>query len=189
MTKRRFVVLDRDGTLIVERNYLADPDLVELIPGAAKSLRKLKALGLGLVVVTNQSAIGRGYFGIDRLELIHKRMTDLLEMEGAFLDAIYYCPHKPEDECICRKPRTGLLELAANELDFDPDQSFVIGDKQCDIQLGRNAGALTFLVCTGYGAELAVAGLVQPDFVVDDVSGAVSVIEKLLIDKDRIEQK
>lgn len=180
MTQRRFVVLDRDGTINVERQYLSDPGQVELIPGAASALRQLSGMGLGLVVVTNQSAVARGFFDQARLALIHQRLRELLDAEGVQLDGIYVCPHIPEDNCPCRKPRSGLLELAAQELKFDPQACFVIGDKAIDIELGQRVGAMTFLVRTGYGAHVAVETTITPDYVVDDVWAAAQVIERLL---------
>lgn len=180
MTPRRFVVLDRDGTIIVERGYLADPDQVQLIAGVGAGLRRLRSLGLGLAVITNQSAIGRKFFDHARLEQIHRRLAELLAAEGVELDAVYVCPHTPDDGCQCRKPLPGLLERASREQRFDPAQSFVIGDKPCDVELGRRCGATTFLVRTGYGAEHAAAGTLAPDYVVDDVAGAARVIERIL---------
>ena len=185
MTRRRFVVLDRDGTINVECEYLLDPDQVELLPGAANGLRQLSEMGLGLVVITNQSAIGRGFFDEARLALIHQRLCELLEAEGVYLDGIYFCPHTPEDDCPCRKPRPGLLELAAQELDFDPQACFVIGDKAIDIELGQRVGATTFLVRTGYGAQVAAENTVIPDYVVDDVWDAAQVIKRLLLQMRR----
>lgn len=176
--RRRFVVLDRDGTVIVERHYLSDPDQVELIPGAAGGLRQLRAMGLGLVVITNQSAIGRGFFDEARLEQIHQRLRELLAAEGVQLDGIYFCPHLPDEDCGCRKPRIGLIERAATELDFDPAAAFVIGDKPCDIELGRSVGATTLLVRTGYGAS--VEGATPADYVVDGLEEAAPVIRELL---------
>ena len=180
MKRRRFVVLDRDGTIIVERQYLSDPRQVELIPGAASGLRQLSEMGLGLVVITNQSAVGRGFFDQARLDLIHQRLYELLEVEGVHLDGIYVCPHRPEDDCPCRKPRPGLLELAAQEMDFDSQACFVIGDKVCDIEVGQRVGATTFLVRTGYGDQVAAKTTANPDYVVDDVWDAARVIERLL---------
>lgn len=178
MPCRRFVALDRDGTLITERHYLSDPDQVELLPGAAEGLRQLRTIGLGLVVITNQSAIGRGLFDEARLEQIHQRLRELLAAEGVQLDGIYFCPHRPDEDCACRKPRTGLMELAARELGFDPAAAFVIGDKPCDIELGRNVGATTFLVRTGYGAQHE--GATPADYVVDGLEEAARVIRELL---------
>lgn len=180
MNQKRFAVLDRDGTINVECHYLSDPDQVELIPEVAKGLRQLKRMGLGLVIVTNQSAIGRGFFDSARLDLIHQRLRKLLAVEGVFLDGIYACPHRPEDNCQCRKPKTGLLEIASKELDFDPRQSFVIGDKACDIELGQRVDATTFLVRTGYGSQTANEVVVNPDYVVNNLVDVSCTIESLL---------
>ncbi|HEY3354157.1 MAG TPA: HAD-IIIA family hydrolase, partial [Polyangia bacterium] len=172
---RRFVVLDRDGTLIVERHYLADPAEVALLPGAAAALRALRAAGLGLVVVTNQSGIARGLFDEARLALIHGRLDALLAAEGLALDGLYVCPHQPGDGCRCRKPATGLLDRAAAELGFDARRAFVVGDKECDVELGRRAGATTLLVRTGHGATAAGGA----DHVVEDLGAAAAVITRL----------
>ena len=180
MKRRRFVVLDRDGTINVECEYLSDPDQVVLLPRAANGLRQLSERGLGLIVITNQSAVSRGFFDQARLDLIHRRLCELLEAEGVPLDGIYVCPHRPEDDCRCRKPRPGLLEQAAQELGFDPQACFVIGDKACDIELGQQVGATTFLVRTGYGAQVAAEDTVTSDYVVDDVWDAAQIIERLL---------
>jgi histidinol-phosphate phosphatase family protein len=174
----RFALLDRDGTLIVERNYLSHPDQVELLPGAIEGLRQLRQMGLGLVVVTNQSGIGRGYFDHQRLEEIHLRFQQLLQAEGVYLDRIYYCPHTPDDRCACRKPQTGLIQRAAAEFGFHPSDSFVIGDKPCDIELGKRVGAMTLLVRTGYGAEVAATDTVKPDSVVENLAEAAQVIQR-----------
>jgi D-glycero-D-manno-heptose 1,7-bisphosphate phosphatase len=174
---RRFVALDRDGTLIVERHYPSDPEQVELIPGAAEGLRRLRALGLGVIVVTNQSGIERGYLDEPQLNLVHARLRELLAAEGTGLDGIFVCPHAPERGCRCRKPLPGLLEQASRELQFDARQCFVVGDKPCDIELGRGVGATTFLVRTGYGAEYADWGAKNADHVVDDIAEAARVIE------------
>jgi D-glycero-D-manno-heptose 1,7-bisphosphate phosphatase len=177
MTSNRFVVLDRDGTIIRERNYLADPDGVELLPGAGAALLRLRMLGFGLIVVTNQSGVARGYFDQDRLNEIHDRMRALLAVEGAELDDIDYCPHRPEDACGCRKPATGMIERASRRLGFDPARCIVIGDSVCDIELGRAIGATTILVRTGYGA--AVEGSASADHVVDDLPAAADLIASI----------
>jgi D-glycero-D-manno-heptose 1,7-bisphosphate phosphatase len=186
MRERRFVVLDRDGTVIVERHYLSDPNQVQLLSGTALGLRRLRELGLGLVLVTNQSAIGRGFFDHQRLQSIHSRLGELLEAERVHLDGIYFCPHTPEDECACRKPQPGMIEAAAEELDFDPRQSFVIGDNECDMELGRRVGATTILVRTGYGAKVAAEAEAKPDYIVNDLAEAAQVIERLVAVGDRI---
>jgi D-glycero-D-manno-heptose 1,7-bisphosphate phosphatase len=177
--ERRFIVLDRDGTIIEEREYLSDPAQVTLIPGVGASLRELRQMGFGLVVITNQSGIGRGFFDHEQLLYVHERLRELLEREGVHLDGLYICPHKPEDDCVCRKPRLGLLQKAAGELGFNLANCIVIGDKACDIEMGHGAGALTFLVRTGYGAQ--VENEAAADFVVDDLAAATASIRRLAV--------
>jgi len=187
VSQKNFVILDRDGALIQERNYLSHPDQVEMIPGVVEGLRELRRIGCGLIVVTNQSGVGRGYFDEARLASIHRRLCDLLAAEGVSLEGIYYCPHLPEDHCRCRKPQPMLVEKAAGELGFDPRASFVIGDKPCDIDLGRQVGAKTILVRTGYGNRLAAERLMSPDFVANDVRDAARIIGDVMAKKESSE--
>jgi D-glycero-D-manno-heptose 1,7-bisphosphate phosphatase len=178
---KRFVLLDRDGTINVERHYLSDPEQVELLPNAARGLAEMARLGLGLAVVTNQSGLGRGYFDAERLEQIHERLRTLLrEAAGVELDGIFCCPHLPDEDCRCRKPRAGLIEQAASQFGFLPSEAFVIGDKPCDIDLGRGVSATTILVRTGYGAKHEADAIVQPDHVVDDLHAAARVIQGII---------
>jgi D-glycero-D-manno-heptose 1,7-bisphosphate phosphatase len=183
---RRFVLLDRDGTINVERRYLSDPGQLALLPGAAPGLRALRELGLGLVVVTNQSGIARGLFDESRLNAIHDKLHELLGAVGVELDGLYVCPHGPDDGCPCRKPREGMVLAAARELGFHPQESFVIGDKPCDLELGHRIGATTLLVRTGHGVETAAGPLAGPGSkllpvpVVADRKAAAGVIRKRL---------
>jgi D-glycero-D-manno-heptose 1,7-bisphosphate phosphatase len=177
---RRYVLLDRDGTINVDCDYLCDPRKLELIPGAADGLRRLAGLGLGLVVITNQSGVSRGLIQPEQLEAVQARLGQLLAGEGIGLDGIYSCPHGPADGCNCRKPLTGLVEQAARELHFDPRLAFMVGDKASDIELGRRVGAVTLLVRTGYGAETERAALARADHVVDDLAQAADVIQSLV---------
>lgn len=185
MRRRQFVVLDRDGTIIVERHYLSQPSQIEFLPGAVTGLREMIGMGLGLVVVTNQSAVGRGFFDQAHLDLIHRQFSELLKAEGIHLEGIYCCPHTPQDDCSCRKPRPGLIERAARQLDFDLQASFVIGDKVADIEMGRRVKATTFLVRTGYGAAVADDPAVSPDYIADDLSQAAQTIHRLLGARER----
>jgi len=189
MNQRRFVLLDRDGTIIEERCYLADPRQVEVIPGAVEGLRQLSQLGLGLAVVTNQSGVARGLLDLARLNSIHDRMRELLAAEGVRLDAIYSCLHAPQDDCACRKPRPGMVQAAASELSFEPREAFVIGDKACDIQLGQAVGATNLLVRTGYGALTAAEAATTPDYVVDNLQQAALTIEWIVRMKKRGDPK
>ena len=174
--QRPAIVLDRDGTIIQEYEYLSDPEQVELIPGAGAALRELQQIGFSLVMITNQSGIARGFFSDAVLQQIHHRLNQLLAEAGVRLDGIYVCPHKPEDACSCRKPKIGLMEQAATELGFTPEHSIVIGDKTSDIEMGRNSGAVTFLVRTGYGASVEANENITADYVVDDLRVAASII-------------
>ena len=182
---KRFVLLDRDGTINEERNYLSDPDQVELVSGSAQAIRMLREQGLGLVIVTNQSAVGRGYFDEARLDEVNQRLCQLLEAEGAYVDRIYFCPHLPEDNCRCRKPGTGMVEQAVRDFGFDPTLAMMVGDRDSDIELGQNVGATTFLVASGYGAGTAEDGKTNPDYAVKDLLEAANVILGLVSEASR----
>lgn len=177
------MLLDRDGTINVEKNYLSSPDQLELLPCAAEGIQMMRQLGLATVVITNQSAIGRGYFDLDRLNRIHQQLGEMLADRGASLDAFYVCPHHPEEQCACRKPLPGLAVKAAGEFGAELTESFVIGDNVSDIEMGRRVGATTILVRTGYGAEVAARALIQPDYVVEDLLEAAYVIHSLVAAK------
>ena len=148
---RSAVFLDRDGTINREVHRLSRPVELELLPGVAEGLRSLHEAGHLLVVVTNQSAIGRGLLDRDRLDEIHSRLSVMLAAEGVQIAAWYDCPHRPDDECSCRKPATGLFERGCRELGISLDQAWVVGDRLSDLQAGRAVGARTILVATGYG--------------------------------------
>ncbi len=178
MTKSRpFILLDRDGTLNVEKHYLSDPARLELYPGVGAALKRLRERGYGLVVLTNQSGIGRGYFSLEAVGKVHERLRELLAAEGASVDGIYICPHGPDQACDCRKPLPGMANQAMAEFGFDPKTSLMIGDKAADIGLGQAIGAKTILVRTGWGADSEKAGDCAPDAVVDDLTAAVAWIE------------
>jgi len=132
--------LDRDGTLIRPEPYLADPDKVVLLPGAAAALRVLKELGFLLILVSNQAGIRRGLIDPDQAARVHQRFTDLLAQEELTLDGVYYCPHAPWDACACRKPAPGMLLRAARELAVDLGRSFLVGDAESDVGAALAAG-------------------------------------------------
>ncbi len=182
---KKCVFLDRDGTIIVEKNYLADPAGVELLPGAAEGLAKLAGLGYLLVVVSNQSGVGRGYFAAARVEAVHARLDELLAAAGAGIDKYYYCPHRPDEGCACRKPLTGMIDDALRELDISAGCSFMIGDSLCDLQLGKNAGLTPVLVRTGYGSKLKNEQAVAQTgcrFVANNLLDAAGYIESVCDD-------
>ncbi len=161
---------------MVDVKYCDNPDLVQLLPGAAEGLRSLKSAGFRIVIVTNQSGIGRGYFDVETLEKVHDRLRSELRKKGADYDAIYYCPHMPEDDCDCRKPKPGLFLKAAAELNIDLASSYTLGDRNLDVEAGRAAGTRTILVSSNsrqLGSELHSA----PDFVVANLHDAANLIE------------
>ncbi len=169
------VFLDRDGTLNHDEGYLADPERLVLLPGAAKAVAALNAAAVKAVVISNQSGVGRGLVTPQALAQIHHRLIALLAEQGAALDAIYFCPHRPEEACACRKPGTVLALQAARALGVDPARSATIGDKPADLELGRRLGGLAVLVRTGEG-EKTETGLPvshRPDYIADTVDDAV----------------
>ena len=182
---RRYALVDRDGTINEERHHLATADEIALIPGSAEALVRLRDLGMGIVVVTNQAEVGRGNLDPAELERIHERLRALLAADGAALDAIEVCPHRPEDRCDCRKPATGMALRAADRLGFDPADSVVIGDHVSDLGLGRAIGATTILVRTGHGAAAEADADGLADHVADDLAGAVTIIAGLVAREDR----
>lgn len=145
--------LDRDGVVIADKDYLADPDGVELVPGVPDALRRAAAEGYALIGLSNQSGLGRGRFGPAELAAVMTRVDAELARHGVALDAMYYCPHAPADGCRCRKPGPGLLEEASVSFAWDVSRSWVIGDKASDVELGRRHGLGAVLVGTGYGND------------------------------------
>ncbi len=186
---RRAVFLDRDGTLNVEKGYIRDIADIELYPGAAQAVRLLNDAGMLAILVTNQTGAARGYYTIDHVHGLNRRVADLLMHEaGARLDAVYFCPHYKDGivpeytrDCDCRKPLPGMIFQARRDFpEIDLGQSFVIGDKATDITFARNAGCRGILVRTGYG-EQVLAGTyqeleVQPEKVCADINEAVAYI-------------
>jgi len=142
------IFLDRDGTLNPDPGYISNPDDFELFPDVPESLKQLREAGYLLILITNQSGIARGMITIEQLECIHNKLASLLQKHDVKLDAIYYCPHHPDfpdakgiSECNCRKPKPGLISKALIEWNIDIENSFMIGDKKSDINIGLNTGA------------------------------------------------
>ena len=148
------VFLDRDGTLIVEKEYLCDPDEVELERGVIEGLTLLQSVGRPLIVVTNQSGIGRGYFGLEAAIAVNERIDAILREHGVVLTAWYLCPHAPEEACRCRKPGRAMVDRAATELGICLADSFVIGDKRSDVELAFAIGATGILITTSRGDSM-----------------------------------
>lgn len=172
---RPAIFLDRDGTVNREVNYLSDPADFELLPGAADTIAQWNGQGWAVVLVTNQSGVGRGYFTLDAVNVIHDLMRKELEQAGARLDGIYLCPHHPDFGCSCRKPGTALFEKAASDLGLDLARSYFIGDKLSDLLPAREFEARAVLVRTGHGPEHVHAvseSLLSCAWIVDDLPAA-----------------
>ncbi|MFH1913416.1 MAG: HAD family hydrolase [Pseudomonadota bacterium] len=174
-----FILLDRDGTIIVDKHYLSDPDEVELLPGAARGLRRMSDQGWRPAVLTNQSGVGRGYYDEASVRACNARLAELLSTHGVELEGVFHCPHAPETACTCRKPAPGLVEQAVAALGFDPRRAVIIGDKDVDMLLGRAVGATTILVRTGKGADHEARCRHSADHVVDDLEGAADIVASL----------
>ena len=150
------VFLDRDG--VINRNppnmgYVRRWSEFSFIPNARKAIRELTQNGYRIIVVTNQSGIGRGLFTEDSLRDIHARMVSEIVAAGGKIDAVYYCPHHPEAGCECRKPKPGMLTRAVREHNIELSSAYLIGDSTTDIEAGRSVGAQTLLVLTGLGQK------------------------------------
>ncbi len=177
----RAILLDRDGTLIRERNYLCDPDQVELESRVIPALQRLHGAGFLVIVVTNQSGIGRGYYTEADFRAVQERVASLLAEHGIPVAGDYHCPHHPTAgvgeylrECDCRKPGTAMLKAALEDFDLDPGKSFMVGDTLSDVGAGQGAGLRSILLRTGYGAEHAQRlGEVVPEYIADDLLDAV----------------
>jgi heptosyltransferase-2 len=176
------VFLDRDGTLNYDPGYLNVAAELKLFAGVGSALARLKKAGAKLVVVTNQSGIGRGIVTLKDLEAIHARLQGLLEQEDAALDAIYFCPHHPDDGCRCRKPNVGMVERAVSELQLDLGRSYVIGDHARDIQLAHRVGAKAILLTPApvdaQSWERLKVEQAMPDVVAKSMAEAVDWIVK-----------
>jgi D-glycero-D-manno-heptose 1,7-bisphosphate phosphatase len=174
---RRAVFLDRDGTIGEELGYVNHIDRFQIFPFAAESIRQLNEAEIPVVVVTNQSGIARNIFPESLVHEVHKKMVAELAKGGAWIDAIYFCPHKTEDACECRKPNPGLLLRAAREHGLDLAASWVVGDRYADLEMGHAAGARGILVMSGYGRgeyELHHGTWPrQPDAMAENLSDAV----------------
>jgi D-glycero-D-manno-heptose 1,7-bisphosphate phosphatase len=152
MTVRKVVFLDRDGTINVDRGYVARIDDWEFAPGAIAGLKLLRSAGYSLAVVTNQSGIARGYYTADDVSKLHAHMLALLAAEGVALDAVACCPHAPDEHCGCRKPLTGMARQVEAQIaeTIDTAGSWTIGDKPADVQFGASLGTRTVLLESRY---------------------------------------
>ncbi len=179
--KHPAVFLDRDGTINEEVGYLSRLDQLQIFPETFEAVRLINENGMRAVVVSNQSGVARGYFTEDFVETVHCRIDELLREKGAHIDRFYYCPHHPVygigpylQACRCRKPEPGLLLRAAEELDIDLADSYMIGDMLKDIDAAKRAGAKGILVRTGYGKNVVATD--KPVYIAENILNAVKWI-------------
>lgn len=170
------VFLDRDGTLIVEKHYLRHAADVCLESGVVQGLATLQRHGHALVVLSNQSGISRGMFAESEAWLVNERVAALLRAHGIEVLAWYICPHAPEADCDCRKPRAGMARNASQELNLELSGSYVIGDKRSDVELADAIGATGILLTTGQGAAALEWARQQSRLVFADLSAAADYI-------------
>lgn len=175
---RKAIFLDRDGTLIEEVNFLHRIEDLKFFPFTEEAISILKNAGFLVIVVTNQSGIGRGIFSTDEMLQIHEVIQRRLDGK---IDKFYFCPHLPEEGCECRKPNTGMIEQAMQDFTIDLDNSWVIGDKKIDIELGFNAKVNTCMVLTGYGISEVHKLSKTPNLIVENLLEAARKI--VLFDK------
>jgi D-glycero-D-manno-heptose 1,7-bisphosphate phosphatase len=182
---RPAVFLDRDGTLSEERGYIDRLELLEIFPWTSDAIRLLNRAGFVVVVITNQSAIGRGIIDLPFLQTVHDAFDRHLARSGARVDRYYFCPHHPDARlpeyrmvCRCRKPEPGMIEQATTELGLDPSRSFMVGDRLIDVACGHAAGVRSVLVRSGHSAHTGEAppGLSEPDAILNNLMEAVGWI-------------
>jgi D,D-heptose 1,7-bisphosphate phosphatase len=171
------VFLDRDGTMAEDVHYCSRSDDFKLFPSTGQAIKQFKDMGFVVIVITNQSGIARGYFTEDTLAEIHSKMMRELAQDGVQLDAIYYCPHHPDANCECRKPKPKLILRAAKDFDLDLACSYMIGDLQSDIALGKAAGCKTLLI-SKQESEAPKDWIDQPDAIVPDLLEAVKIVRR-----------
>ena len=183
------VFLDRDGVITKEPPYYAHKiNQLELIPKSAEAIKLLNESGFKVIVVSNQAGVARGYYQEEDIQIYNNEMKRQLEEKGAYIDAIYYCPHYPEAtiekykiDCECRKPKPGMLKLAEKDLNLDLKCSFLVGDKMSDIEAGYRAGCKTILVLTGQGNDelKKISEMdIKPNYISKDLFAAIQIIKR-----------
>ncbi len=184
LRKKIAVFLDRDGTLNEDSGYVTLPEQLILFSGVPEALARLNQLADKVILITNQSAIGRGWLTIEGLQRIHQRLADLLRIQGASIDEVLFCPHRPDECCACRKPEAAMIVQAAERYSLDLSQSFFVGDKSSDLKAAHRAGVPGVLVMTSEYSEDALKARDEGQFSIVHVAEtfvhAVDWIEKEL---------
>jgi D-glycero-D-manno-heptose 1,7-bisphosphate phosphatase len=171
--KAAAIFVDRDGTIMEDADYCSDPKQVRVFPGAANALRRLKTAGYKIIVITNQSGIGRGFFTVEQYRAVEAEM--LRQLGEGLIDATYFCPDVPDKPSKCRKPAPGMVLQAAREHDVDLSRSVLIGDKEIDAECAHNAGIRAIRVRTGFDQATKDS---CADWVAEDLSAAAEIILK-----------
>lgn len=169
MSKQKAIFLDRDGTLIKEVNFLSTVEETELFPFTIEALKLLRDAGFLFFVTTNQSGIARGHFDASAVNAIHAKIQNELKAEDLQIESFHFCPHMPDARCKCRKPNTGMIEQAQENCEIDLRESWMVGDKILDIEMGFKAGTKTALVETGYGEKHKEELTRKPDIVAENL--------------------
>lgn len=169
----KFIILDRDGTINKDTGYTHKIEDLEILPDVIEGLQKFRDVGFKFIIVTNQAGIARSIFTLDDLNKFQAELSRQLEVHEIKIEKTYHCPHHPKftGECLCRKPNTGLVKLAEKELGFDATESIVVGDKDSDIELGKNCKAITILIENGQ-----YTNSVQPDFKANNLKHAFELL-------------
>ena len=165
------IFVDRDGTIMEDRDYCSDPKDVKIFPGVPEALRRLKSNGFKLIIITNQSGIGRGLFTVEQYRAVEAEV--LRQLGAVLIDATYFCPDVPGQNSSCRKPAPGMILQAQREHGIDLSRSFFIGDKEIDVECGRNAGVRTIRVQTGFQHDTIGS---KADWVAKDLPAAAEII-------------
>ncbi len=188
------VFLDRDGTLNEDSGYVTSPEQLVLFPGVPEALARLNDIGVQVILVTNQSAIGRGFMTADDFQLIHQKLVDLLQVHDGSIDAVYYCPHHPNEDCACRKPNIAMIQQAAVDFSLDLSRCYFVGDKWSDLEAASRVGASGVLVRS---SDYSTAALQARDhgqfsiaYVADTFVQAVDwIVQELLQQQECVSEK
>lgn len=170
------VFIDKDGTLIKEIPYNVKPDLIEFEEGAIESLRKLQQLGYKVIIISNQPGVALGYFKEEELKQVEEKITELLARNNVHLDGFYYCPHSENDNCECRKPKPGLILLAAKNHQIELSRSWMIGDILNDVEAGNRSDCKSILIDNGNETEWLWSHHRKPNFIAKNLKAATKII-------------
>ncbi len=161
MSGRKCVFIDRDDTIAKDVPYCDSPDKFHLFPGVPEQIKRLNDAGFLVIMITNQSGVGRGYVTEETLGRIHQKMNAEIEAAGGHIDRIYYCPHRPDEHCACRKPKTQMGEIAIREFGIDPAESYMVGDSDADMAFGEGLGCRTIRVSREFTFGDAVSSILS----------------------------